>query len=72
MDRLGLTYNYSEMSWVHKATGSVFSLKYLNSKDNSSLQTELFKITGFVLDASELDIMRKPTVQLSKLMEENL
>jgi len=72
MDRLGLTYNYSEMSWVHKATGSVFSLKHLNSKDNASLQTELFKVTGFVLDASELDIMRKPPVQLSKLMEENL
>jgi hypothetical protein len=72
MDRLGLTYNYSEMSWSHKATGSIFSLNYLKSKDNASLQTELFKITGFVLDPFELDIMRKPPVQLSKLMEENL
>lgn len=72
MDRLGLTYNYSEMAWNHKQTKSSFSLKYLNSKDNPSLQSELFKITGFVLDSSELDTMRKPPVQLSKLMEENL
>jgi hypothetical protein len=72
VDRLGLTYNYSEMAWNHKSTSQSFSLKYLNSKDNLSLQAELYKVTGFILDASELDIMRKPPVQLSKLMEENL
>jgi hypothetical protein len=33
---------------------------------------EIIPKTGFVLDVSELDIMRKPPVQLSKLMEENL
>jgi hypothetical protein len=72
VDRLGLTYNYSEMAWNHKETNQSFSLKCLNSKDNLSLQAELYKVTGFILDASELDIMRKPPVQLSKLMEENL
>jgi hypothetical protein len=69
MDRLGLTYDYSSLIWKHKATNSFFTLEYLNSKDNSSLQTELFKITGFVLDPSELAIMRKPPVQLDKELE---
>jgi hypothetical protein len=70
MDRLGLTYSGSEMCWIHKETQNVFPLSYLKRKENIELKTSLFKITGFILDDSELDIMRNPPVQLSKVMEE--
>lgn len=70
MDRIGLAYNYKNMSWKHKGSGKVFSLQYLNSKDDSELQAELFKVTGFVLDDYDLDIMRKPPVQLNNKVEE--
>jgi hypothetical protein len=71
MDRLGLTFHYSQMVWVHKDTQSVFTLDYLNSSDDVKLQTDLFKVTGFILDKSEIDIMRNPPVQYSKLMKES-